>query len=186
MLPIFFSGLVILTHDAIANDFPSRHDITRDASFFGMWNSCQEVFCSGNILLKVCKKDVLESVNFLSVKERDAASAILFAIPSICTVDRGDVLFMCCLSANALRRCPAIVDVAVLCFCVQATVDMLSQKRPMWAPWMDSGMICSSTSHPISNPAISRSLMDMVPLRLLDEMNLSWMTCGHSNLQTHW
>ena len=134
MFPIFFSGLVILTHDAIANGFPCRHDITRDANLFGMLNSCQEVFCSGNSLLKVCTKDVLEFVNLVSVKECDATSAILFAIPSMCTVDRGDVLLICCLSANARSRCPATVDVAVLCLFVQATVDMLSQKRPMWAP----------------------------------------------------
>ena len=93
--PIFFSGLVILTHDAIANGSPRRHDITRDASFFGMWNSLQEFFCSGKVLLKFCRKVVLVCVKFLSVKDLDATSAILLASPLICTVVKGDVLLTC-------------------------------------------------------------------------------------------
>ena len=65
------------------------------------------------------------------MKDRDAISAILFSTPLMCAEDKGDVLLTCCRSASALSKCPAIVDVDVLCLLVHVTVDMLSQNKPM-------------------------------------------------------
>ena len=76
-------------------------------------------------------KEVLDFENCGSLNERDASSAILFNLPSMCTVVRGDVLLTSWRSARALRRCPARVDVEVLFFLVQDTVDILSQNIPM-------------------------------------------------------
>ena len=78
-----------------------------------------------------------------------------------------------------------MVDVDVLCLLVHVTVDMLSQKRPICEPWIVSGMMCSSMSHPNKIPAISRSFMESVPVGFCGEMSKFWMCCGHSNLHTH-
>ena len=45
MFPVFFPVLGILIHDAMANGFPRRQDITREHSFSPKWHSFQEASC---------------------------------------------------------------------------------------------------------------------------------------------
>ena len=58
VVPVFLSCFVVVIHDAIANGFPRRQDITFDAVLFGMWYSFQEVFFSGKSLEKEVVKGV--------------------------------------------------------------------------------------------------------------------------------
>ena len=78
------------------------------------------------------------------------------------------------------------MDLEVLCLLVHATVDMLSQKSPMCAPCIFSGMICSKMIQPMRRPAISKSFIDIVPCGLSFVFSMFWMTIGHSSRQTHW
>ena len=163
MFPVFFSFFVVLVHNSIANGCPRRHDITRKNIFVGRMNSFQELFCSGNIDEKIVIKGLLDVVKFLSIKERDATSAMLFWLPLICVVRRGDACMTCCLTASALSRCAAMLDVVVVCLFVQDTVAMLSEKIPTCACFSVDGVIFSRISHASRTPAISRSFIDMVP-----------------------
>ena len=79
----------------------------------------------------MCKKFLLDVVNAESLNDLEAASAILFCVPSMWLVSKGDDLLMCCLSARARSKCPAIFDVDVLCLLAHETVDMLSQNIPI-------------------------------------------------------
>ena len=57
-------------------------------------------------------------------------------------------------------RCPALVDVNVLCFWTQCTVDSLSQKIPVCFNVSGTVAIFSSTSHDRRTLASSKSFMD--------------------------
>ena len=65
-----------------------------------------------------------------------------------------------------------------------ATVGVLSQYIPMLACLRDVGAIDSRTSQVSSSPAISRSLIVIVPLGLESEMNNCCMSSGHSRRHT--
>ena len=118
MVPVFLSVFVILVHNSIFNGLPSRQDMTFDLVLLGRLNSFHESLCSGNLLLKSCENGVLEFVKAGSSKDLDRVSAMTFSIPSIYVICRGDDLLICCLSARALNRCPAMVEVVVHFFVV--------------------------------------------------------------------
>ena len=94
MVPIFFSCFIIVSHDPIANGFPRRQDITLYASFLGIWYSFHEQFCIGKREENVVMNGLLDFVNAVSLKERDAASAILLSFPALWIVCNGPVLLM--------------------------------------------------------------------------------------------
>ena len=107
-------------------------------------------------------------------------SAIWLFAPAIDVVSKSVDLWVCCLSARARRRWPAVVDFEALSLVAQATVGVLSQKRAMCLCFRLVGEICSSTNQARRRPAISRSEFDMRPflLALLMEFCISsghWM-----------
>ena len=53
--PVFDAIPGSLSNDAMGNSSPRRHNITRDARSFGIWNSVQDLFCGrGKWRLKYC------------------------------------------------------------------------------------------------------------------------------------
>ena len=104
-----------------------------------------------------------------SRKERDAMSAMRFRIPAIEIVMSGEVRLICCLSARALRRCPAMTDLEECSLVAHATVGVLSQNIPMCACSNDCGAWCSRINHCMRCPAISKSLLVRSPSGLLSE-----------------
>ena len=82
MLPVFLPCFVVVIHHAIVDGFPRRQDITFELNLFRMWYSFQEYVLSGNIEEKTSMKGLLACVNCFSLKERDAASAILLSFPA--------------------------------------------------------------------------------------------------------
>ena len=171
MLPVFFPCSIILVHDSIVNGWPRRQDITFDDILFGMWNSFHDFVCSGKREGNLCMKVLLDVVNCVSINDLDAMSAILLFSPWICTTCKGAAWWMCCLSANALRRCPAIVDVGVLFLLTHCTVDMLLQNMPTWAYCKFGLTFFSRMSHARMIPANSRSFMDIFSFVLFDDTN---------------
>ena len=109
--PIFFPCPCIFIHDARLNCFPSRHDVTNESVLLGTWNSLHEMFCgSGNSVLKVIIKGLLEFLKTGSLLEREAESAIVLSSPATWVVSRGDAWCTCKRTANARRRWPATMD----------------------------------------------------------------------------
>ena len=168
MFPVFFSGSVVCIHDSMFNGLPSKHDITFEVvSIFG-WYSLQYPVCC----LKVLRNDVKNDLLVLaSLNDLEAKSAMLFFSPSMWTVRSGDALADCCLKANALSRCPALVDVDVLFLLVQFTAALLSQNIATDLCFSCVVMTVSRHNHASTMPAISKSFIVIVPFFLFAEIS---------------
>ena len=97
-------------------------------------------------------------VNIPSLNDRDGMSAITLYFPAILVGVRYDAFLSCCRSANNRSIIAASIDAEVLPMYVYATVDVLSQKLPTCLNFISSATY-SSTSHPRTNPASSRSFI---------------------------
>ena len=107
----------------------SSDDITSEVNFVGKLNISQEFFCLKWVLKWVSKfGDAF--VSFGVEAKRDATSAISFWTPGVWTTNSGDELHICCLSASARSRCPALSDRAEN-FRAHATVAELSHLIPI-------------------------------------------------------
>lgn len=132
------------------------------------------------MLKKVRKCELLSNICWCL--NRDAMSANLLNSPSMLKHTSGEACLMCCRRASARMRNAPGTDVA-LSLLVQATDDVLSQKMLVCLNFK-SVVICSSTSHWRSTPAISKSLMLRSPLGLSFVFNRCWTSLGNVMRQT--
>ena len=114
----------------------------------------------------------------------DATSAMSLSTPAIEMVSSGEALWTCCRSASARHRWLPAVDLADDSLVAHDTAGVLSHKIPTCACVRGTGLMFSSTSQPSKTPAISRSEIGIVPLRLEAETNLSCISFGHSCFHT--
>ena len=109
---------------------------------------------------------------------------MVLSFPLMCITCNGAAWWVCNLNASARRRCPAIVDVAVLFFWVQLTAASLSQWMPMCLCCSTVGVIFSRTSQANSIPAVSMSLIDIVPCGFVFDTKFAWISAGHCTRHT--
>ena len=114
----------------------------------------------------------------MSMYEREATSAILFASPAMEVHRRGEVRCRCCRRARARSMDCASFDFLEWSLYDHWTVDLLSQKMPTWQ-CSRLCMCCSRMSQCSSTPAISRSFIVILPLGFVAETKLSTMSGGH-------
>ena len=155
--PVFFTSPGSRRHDSSVNCVPSKDDITSESNFGGKGNCSQEVSCL-KWVLKYDRSEAAFACIDLSDAYLDATSAISLRIPLIPITSNGADPQICCRSASARSRCPALSDFAEY-FLVQCTDEELSHSIPAWR-WWRLGMWHSSTSHANNTPAISRSFID--------------------------
>ncbi len=110
----------------------------------------------------------------------DGTSAITFCLPLICIGVSGHACMIFKQSTRAWTRCSATNNCRDASQVAQLTVGELSLKSVMHflrrsghTPWM--------TSHSITNPAISRSEFEIVPVRFDNEIMFCFMSIGHSH-----
>ena len=181
--PVFFVGLGSLVSDSSCCGSVRKQEVTRDAQFVGRVDSVQEPCCRGKWVLKKDVRLCAAWKNLPCLKARDAMSAMVFAEPAMLTGMSEDVWRKRCRTNRKRSRCAAAMDLLVCPLWHHATAEVLSQKEPMWAKRRLSHA-ASRTSHPMTRPASSRSLMVRVPVGLADEISESLMSCGHSYCHT--
>ena len=94
-----------------------------------------------------------------TLKEREARSAMVLSSPLIPVTKPGAAFLLCMRRQRNRSKRAAGMDDDVRYLFVQLTVAELSQFMPTCL-YARSGTRCSSTSHPSTTPASSRSLMD--------------------------
>ena len=81
------------SHDPRVNSLPRKHDITRDERLVGRWNSIQEFSCGrGKVVLKKCLSETWLPILLAGLDGTclDASSAMLFALPGMGRLCRGE------------------------------------------------------------------------------------------------
>ena len=107
----------------------------------------------------------------------DGTSAIAFYLPLICIGVSGHACMIFKQSARAWMRCSVTKDRRDASQVAQLTVGELSLKSVICF-LRRSGHTPSMTSHCITNPAISRLELEIVPVRFDDEIMFRFMSSG--------
>ena len=115
--------------------------------------------------------------------EREAMSAISFAIPAMDWMMSGEALFARRRMDNAATIRCATFDLVDLSLLVQPTVGVLSDHAAMCSCLSES-TICSRTNQCRRRAAISRSEFVIPPVGFAAEQNSSCTVVGHSMRQT--